>query len=418
MNDALYKKFPETPGVYLMKNASGTIIYVGKAGNLKRRVSSYFLLARPKPGEGGRPPSFVKTSEGRHDSRIEQLVKTIHSIEIRQTDTALEALILESQLIKEYQPTYNVLEKDDKSFLYVEITDERFPRVLLVRGKDNPKSSAFGPFTSGSSLREALKIVRRIFPWSTHLPEQVGTLKRECLECQIGLCPGTCIGAIERDAYLRNIRNIKRFFEGKKKKILTALEKDMSSASKKLQFEEAEKIKWQIFALQHIRDVAFLKNDDLEPKLEGVGTSVRIEGYDISNISGTSAVGSMVVFENNKPNKAEYRKFRIRGANEPNDVGMLKEVLERRLENKWPLPQLIRIDGGLGQVSMARNVLRKFKLDIPVVGLAKGPERKNNFLIGRIPEGIKKEILIRVRDEAHRFAIRYHKKLRSKNFLE
>ncbi len=409
MNDnKFYKNLPETAGVYLMKDKTGSIIYVGKAGNLRRRVSSYFTRPLLRQGSGGQA----------HDSRIEQLVKSIKKIDIRQTDSALEALILEAELIKKHQPMFNVREKDDKSFLYVEITKEKFPRVRLVRGKDNPQGVCFGPFTSSSSLREALKIVRRIFPWNTHSENEIGKLKRECLECQIGLCPGTCVGAIDRRKYLKNIAKLKLFFEGKKKKIIAELTKDMSRTSKNLEFEEAEKIKRQIFALQYIRDVAFLTNDNLEPKIENSVEKIRIEGYDISNISGTSAVGSMVVFHNEKPDTSEYRKFKIRTLGEPNDVGMLKEILERRFHNAWPLPNLILIDGGLGQVSAAKHVLRKFKHTIPIVGIAKGPGRKNNFLIGRIPEGVRKETLIRVRDEAHRFAIAYHKKVRSRNSLK
>ena len=393
-----YKNLPETPGVYLMKNGTGEIIYIGKAGNLKRRVSSYFL--RP------------------HDSRIEKLVTHIAKIDIQQTDSALESLILESELIKKHQPIFNVREKDDKSFLYVEITKEKFPRVRLVRGKDNPQGTRFGPFTSSSNLREALKIVRRIFPWNTHSANEIGKLKRECLECQIGLCPGTCVGKIDRKTYFKNIANIKLFFGGKKKKIIAGLEKEMAKASKALEFEEAERMHRQIFALQHIRDVAFISDSPIGNWKLKIGNSAkRIEGYDISNISGTSAVGSMVVFENDKPNKTEYRKFRIRGGNTPNDIGMITEILERRFENKWPLPNCILIDGGLGQVSAARKVLRKYKHDIPIVGLAKGPKRKNNFVVGHIPAGIKKETLIRVRDEAHRFAIIYHKKVRSREAL-
>ncbi len=396
MEPETYKNFPETPGVYLMKNAAGSIIYVGKAGNLRRRVSSYFM--RP------------------NGSRIEQLVKTIATIDVRQTDSALEALILEADLIKKHQPIFNVREKDDKSFLYVEITKEKFPRVLLARGKDAESGYRFGPFTSASSLRAALKILRRIFPWNTHPEYEIGKLARECLECQIGLCPGTCVGTIDRNAYLKNIDKLKLFFEGGKKKIIAALEKEMAASSRKLEFEEAEKIRRQLFALQHIRDVAFINSEDFQLPTSNV-RPLRIEGYDISSISGTSAVGSMVVFEGSKPNKSEYRKFKIRGGNSPDDVGMITEVLERRFGNKWPLPDCILIDGGLGQVSAARRVLAKYNLTIPIVGIAKGPKRKNNFLIGKIPDGIKKETLIRVRDEAHRFALAYHKNLRSRNSL-
>jgi excinuclease ABC subunit C len=399
----LWKNLPDSPGVYVMKDALGEILYVGKAGNLKRRVSSYFL--RP------------------HEYRLERLVQSIDKIQIHKTDTAIEALILEAELIKKLKPPYNVREKDDKSFLFIEITKEKFPRVLLTRGKEkleleHGKSTFFGPFTSATNIREALKILRRIFPWSTHPPEKIGTLKRPCFEYEIGLCPGTCVNAISREDYMRNIQNLKLIFQGKKEKILKSLNKDMKMAAKKEEFERAVELRRQIFALNHIRDVSLIQEEG--PAFHA--TKSRIEGYDISNISGTSSVGSMVVFINGYPDKNEYRKFRIKTLTGANDVGMLKEVLRRRFSHagesgSWPLPNLILIDGGTGQVHGAQKVLNEIGLNIPVVGIAKGAERKRNDLIGRKPEGVDLETLIKVRDEAHRFAISYHKKLRDKRFL-
>jgi len=419
-----YKSLPETPGVYIMKDAGGRVLYVGKAGNLRRRVSSYF--ERP------------------HDIRIQTLVTKIKRIDHENTDTALEALILEAELIKKLRPPFNVREKDDKSFLYVEITKEKFPRVLLVRGKDAERGLRFGPFTSASSVREAMRILRRIFPWSTHAPEVIGKLKRPCFDYEVGMCPGTCIGAITREEYAHTIDHLKLFLEGKKKAVLRLFEKDMASASKKLDFEKAERLRRRIFALRHIQDTAFIsENEVLLPAAVGPGSAsskgggplYRIEGYDISNISGTAAVGSMVVFENGVPNKDEYRKFKIKSIFEPNDVGMLTEVLERRFAHRsdgsgrnaggreglvhagWRLPDLILIDGGLAQANAAKKVLLRAGLRIPMLGIAKGAERKRNDIIGGIPKGVRKDTLIRVRDEAHRFAIGYHKKLRGQNFL-
>lgn len=451
----VYKNLPKTPGVYIMKNAKGEILYIGKAVNLKRRVSSYFLRA--------------------HDYRIEKLVSLIKKIDYQKTDTGLEALILESKLIKKHQPPFNVLEKDDKSFLYVEITKEKFPRVLLVRGKDklnqsissNLKPSArgarlsdrqgsssggktynlyYGPFTSSSALREALKIIRRIFPYSTHdsktlLAKPYTPYPKPCFDFSIGQCPGTCIGAVSQKDYAKTIRNIKLFFSGKKHQILKSLEKEMKQASKELEFEKAEKIRRQIFALKHIEDTAFISEDSyLKPNTYNLKPSFRIEGYDISNLSGTSAVGSMVVFVNGKPDKNEYRKFKIKTVKGPDDTGMLKEVLSRRFEHKdWSFPNLILVDGGRGQINAAKLVLAEAKIKIPVVGIAKGPKRNKNEFVGgyqkpfllsthltndRQINGIKpktqisKKVLIQVRDEAHRFAISYHKKLRSHQTLD
>jgi len=427
LKERVAKRFPETPGVYTMygtplrlpgmrsgtlrrssreaSEAKGKILYIGKAGNLRRRVSSYFLKA--------------------HDARIERLMQEVREITYEETDTALEALILESKRIKEHHPVYNILEQDDKSFLHVAITTrEEFPRVLLVRGKDLSSSKTFGPFTSASSIREALRILRRIFPWHIHRLEggKVGRLQehsRPCFDYEVGLCPGTCVGAVDKAEYRKNVRRLVSIFEGKKSKVVRELEREMEKASRALEFEKAVKLRKQIFALKHIQDIAligepeFPKTYNLQPK-----TYARIEGYDISNISGTSAVGSMVVFVNGAPDKNEYRKFKIRTTVQPDDVGMLKEVLRRRFKNSWQLPSLILIDGGRGQVNAAKEVLGEANLQIPIVGIAKGPERKKNDIIGKVPACVSLATLIRVRDEAHRFAIAYHKKLRRKRFLE
>lgn len=430
--ESLYKNLPETSGVYIMKNAKGEILYIGKAVNLKRRVSSYFQRA--------------------NNYRIEKLVSQIKKIDYKKTDTGLEALILESDLIKKHQPPFNVLEKDDRSFLYVEITKEKFPRVLLVRNKDKLKveqthrelAEWYGPFISGSSIREALKIIRRIFPFSIHTNDTIQKIRRHpnelkktsehsglfvvlgrsnhpCFDYSLGLCPGTCIGKITEKDYAKNIKNIKLFFAGKKKKILESLKKEMKTLSKNLEFEKAEKTKHQIFALQHIQDTAFISESEvIRPKL--LVNSHRVEGYDISNISGTSAVGSMVVFVNGKPNKNEYRKFKIYTVKGPDDTGMIKEVLSRRLKHAppaggWPLPDLILIDGGRGQINAAKSALAEADLKIPVIGIVKGAERKRNDIIGLAPKWIDKKTLIQIRDEAHRFAISYHKNLRNRNLL-
>ena len=369
-----YKSFPETPGVYIMKDSAGKILYVGKAGNLRRRVSSYF--ERP------------------HDVRIQTLVRHIATIDHRDTDTAIEALILEAELIRKNLPPFNVKEKDDKSFLYIEITKEKFPRVLLVRGKDitgedDKQGRRFGPFTSASNAREALRVLRKIFPWSTHDPKKIGTFKRPCFDYEIGLCPGTCIGTISRTDYLKNIARLKLFLQGKKTRVIRSLERDMTVAGKKLAFERAAKLRGQVFALKHIEDTAFISDSEIVMPKTGAlpAHSFRIEGYDISNISGTSAVGSMVVFENGKPDKNEYRKFKIRTVVGSNDVGMLTEVLTRRFKRTdWPMPDLVLIDGGLPQTNAAYRIMRSAGAKIPIVGLAKGPEREAKRYHWRSPE--------------------------------
>jgi excinuclease ABC subunit C len=386
------KNFPESPGVYLMKNKQDEILYIGKAGNLRRRVSSYFLKSQ--------------------EERIEKLLNEVSKIDYKLTDTAIEALILEANLIKKFKPKYNVREKDDKSFLYVLITFEKFPRVLLVRGKDINlyHGEFFGPFTSASNIREALKIIRKIFPYNLH-PENKIPQKKPCFDYQIGLCPGTCIGEISQKDYNQTIKNIKLFLKGQKNKILKNLEKEMKKFAKREEFEKANKIKKQIFTLNHIKDIALISENEISEK----ENNFRIEGYDISNISGKFAVGAMVVFVNNKPQKSEYKKFKIKNVNEINDFKMLEEILKRRFMHfDWQMPNLILIDGGLGQIGIAKKVLKSFNLNIPVVGIAKGPKRNKNEFIGSIPKEISQKVLVRVRDEAHRFALLYHRQLRNK----
>jgi len=407
-------KFPKTPGVYLMKNTAGKIIYVGKATSLRDRVKSYF----------DRP----------HDVRIEKLVAEISEIDFKKTPTVIEALILEANLIKKYLPKYNVKEKDDRSFLYVAISKEKFPRIFLLRGLELKRmtskekkqiSNLFGPYTSASSLRAALDILRRrIFPFR----DCVIMPKRPCLHYHLKQCPAPCADLISQKDYRRLIRHLILFFEGKKEKIIKNLKKEMIRASRQEDFEKAARLRNQIFALEHIQDVAIIKSDEIKNRTEKFGINVfgRIEGYDISNISGTSATGSMVVFENGKPNKNEYRKFKIKTLTTPNDVGMMKEVMSRRLKHtvEWPLPGLILVDGGWGQINAVREILSEKKIKIPVLGIAKGFDRKQDRLIAdpKNPELVRvaelhKDILLHVRDEAHRFAIGYHKLLRRKKLF-
>ncbi len=419
-----YDHLPQTPGVYLMRDERGRILYVGKAANLRRRVSSYFQRPRLHQGSGGQA----------HDARLERLVREVARVGYRKTETALEALILEAELIKRHQPPYNILEKDDTSFLFVEVTREEFPRVLLVRGRQPAAGRRFGPFTSAAALREALHLLRKIFPWSVHpstgrRTSEHGKPGRACLDYELGLCPGTCVGAIDRDAYSRNIRHLVQLLEGKRSTVVRELEREMRLSSDREEYERAAELRRQLFGLRHIQDVALIGESEIVGKARR-GRGLRIEGYDVSNISGTAAVGAMVVFTGGKPDRDEYRKFRIQTFSEPNparsaggDTGMLKEVLSRRFSRArradgWQLPDCILIDGGRGQVNVARRVLEEHGLKIPVVGIAKGPARKKNEFVGKIPGGVDEQTLIRVRNEAHRFAISYHRRVRQSMSLK
>jgi len=415
-------KLPDEPGVYLMKNARGEVIYVGKATSLKRRVASYFL----------------KNIDETRGERIEQMVKEIRSIDYIVKPTVIEALILEANLIKYYFPPYNVKDKDNKSFLYLAITKEDFPKPLLVRGNElgddatKKYKAVFGPYTSPRSLRAALDLIRKAIPWSTcDSPVVRGTVyevrpSKACFYYHLHQCPGVCVGAISKQDYAKIMRDLIKFFSGKKDDLLKQYKREMKAASKAQRFEEAAEIRNKIYFLEHIQDIAILKREDndVDKIREGeapINIFGRIEGYDISNISGTSSVSSMVVFEDGAPAKAEYRKFRIKSVVGSNDVACMRETLMRRFRNSWRKPDLILIDGGLPQVNAALQVVRHFGLGIPVVGLAKGPDRKkdelicdhNNLEICKLCER-HKDILVRVRDEAHRFAIAYHRKVRGR----
>lgn len=390
--ERIVKKIPASSGVYIFKNKEGDIIYIGKATNLNRRVKSYFV--------------------GK-DIKSRKIKEEVTDIDYEITETNIEALIREADLIKKYKPSYNIKENDDRSFLYVGITKDEYPIIEIIRGKDLKKEknrSVFGPFVYSSEIRSALKIIRRIFPYSTHKKERINT-GRPCFYYQINICPGTCVGEISKSEYLENIKNIELFFKGGKKKIITKLKKEMKEASKELKFEKAKELKRKIDALTYIQETALIgkKRNDSD-------NYIRIEGYDISNISGNFSVGSMVVFKGNIPYKKDYRLFKIRSVIGPNDTEMIKEVIERRFNNDWIIPHLIIVDGGVGQVNTVKNVLSEKGLNIPVIGIAKGKDRKKEELVGDKTE-INKETLLKVQGEAHRFAINYHKKLRNNNFL-
>lgn len=395
-----------------MKDEHGAVIYVGKAASLKRRVRQHF--ERP------------------HSPFIADMTARVRSIDYIEKQTALEALILEANLIKYYWPKYNILQKDNKSFMYLAITDEEFAKPVLVRGTDIDETSAkkykavFGPYTSTGSLKAALDLVRRAFPWSQCDPNQ----KRACFNVHLKLCPGVCINAVDKKVYQKTIRDLTRFFEGKKEDILKQYTRDMKKASKEKRYEEAAQLRNKIYFLEHIQDVAVLKREDndvdrIKPGEAPVNLFGRIEGYDISNISGTSQVASMVVFESGAPAKNQYRKFRIRTVFGSDDVASIRETLMRRFKHaEWRKPDLILIDGGLAQVRVAEEVLRQMEIQVPVVGIAKGAERKRNDIVCskvsiELCNVCKQyvDLLAQVRDEAHRFAIAYHKKVRARKFL-
>ena len=435
------QNLPRTPGVYLFRGAKGSVLYVGKATVLRTRVASYFQ--KRKKGET-RP--------------IEEAMDQVVTIEAIKTETVIEALMLEAVLIKKYWPKYNVLGKDGRSFLYVGVTRDDFPKVLLIRGKqlddgeyDEKKDfvALFGPYTQATSIRNALKIVRKIFKFSSCKPPKTtssrgGTTRdpertaisrdpslrrddvpkgRACFYRGIGLCPGVCTGEIKKRPYRKTIRHLIKFFQGKRKEVIIDLKKEMKKASELLDFERAGELRNQIRSLEHIHDIAVLGAERHGLKRADIAIDVfgRIEGYDISNIQGKYAVGSMVVAVGGHPEKQEYRKFTIKDVEGSHDVAMLEEVIRRRFtHDDWERPELLLIDGGLPQVNRVKKVLRELEIEIPVVGIAKGAARKKNqFIIPKqkktIQEDLKQiarlytHILIALRDESHRFAQSFYR---------
>jgi excinuclease ABC subunit C len=397
-------KLAKEPGVYFFLRKK-EILYIGKATNLSDRVKSYFL----KDLINSRGPLIL------------DMVTQSTSIKYQKTDSILEALILEANLIKKHQPKYNTKEKDNKSFNYVCITKEDVPKVLIKRGRNlinrnTPPvfKEVFGPFPSGIVLKEAMKIVRRIFPY---VDEQSSKKNNAQFYSQLGLSPDTQKIKIDILAYRKNIKNLVLFFQGKKKNIVKNLRKEMMNLAKNKEFEKANEVKKKIFALNHINDIALLKEESKTDQIDNL--HFKIEAYDIAHMSGKNMVGAMVVVEDKKLNKNKYRKFIIRTVDRADDTKALAEILERRfMHNEWNMPDLIVVDGSLAQINRAKQVLKNIKISIPVVSVVKDDRHKAKMIIGneKIINEFKKEILL-ANTESHRFAVNFHKQKRNKTFI-
>jgi len=422
------KLLPLTPGCYLYKDRDKKIIYIGKAKIIRKRVSQYFL------------------------NKLDLNLKTLKMIENAvyisyiETDNELEALILESNLIKKYKPKYNILLKDDKRYAWIKITNDQFPKIERVREKLDDGAKYFGPYPSGRTIIALLSNLRKIFPYRTCnlkiYEDQKITKSRLCIFYDINLCPGPCDSLISSKDYMKNIKNIEKFLSGEKYSMVKKLERQMLIESKKENFEKAGDLKKRIdqinYVTQNIKvdfgdDENIFKNKReidniaaLKELFEAIGVKYktgRVECYDISNIQGKFPVSSMVVFRKGDMAPSYYRKFKIRSQDTPNDPLMMGETLERRFTHKEydesfsEIPDLVIVDGGKTQLNSGVSVLKKLNLDIPIVGLAKKreeifrPGEKDPILIGYHERS---HLLIRrIRDEAHRFAITFHRKLRS-----
>lgn len=399
------KKFPLSSGVYLFLDKNKRVLYIGRAVSLKRRVLNYFGV--------------------NIDPRIREMVALTKDLKYFKTDSLLEAVILEANLIKKCWPKYNVKDKDDRSFVYIAIDEsEDFSKPVVLRGQEiknsirfvnwrtenkfkNKNLRIFGPYQSLSLVNNALKIIRRIFPYSTCAPredsEKTGKIPKPCFNYQIGLCPGKCVGAISRKDYRKNMENIVLLLRGKNKKLVEKLKKENPDKAK---------------ALQHIQDVTLVSEQEIgNQQPESEYFAKRIEAFDISHLSGKETVGAMAVFINNEPANDQYRKFLVKTAGN-NDLAALEEIIRRRLRHKeWPRPDFVLIDGGRPQVNHIFNVLKNEQARISLAGISKFGGDKLVFPVGTkkpvksIIEAQKK-VLLKLRDEAHRFAITFSRQKR------
>ncbi len=389
-------KIPDTPGVYRFKRGK-EILYIGRATSLKDRVRSYF-------------------SEDLISSRgmlLVDMVTQADRVEWQETGSVLEAMIVEALLIKQHQPLYNTKEKDNKSFNHIVVTDEMFPRVLVVRGKEiedhtfseAPIKESFGPFPQGGELKKALQIIRKIFPFRDTCEPRQG---KPCFNRQIGLCPGVCTGEISSSAYQKHIGRLSLFLQGKQKVLLQTLKKEMKSAARKKEFEYAGELKRTLFSLQHIQDVSLIGK---EKSFQSGGSTPRIEGYDVAHTAGTHTVGVMVAMIGGIMDRKAYRTFNIQTVTN-DDIGALRELLTRRLAHEeWGLPDIIVLDGGsVHQQTGERMVREMLDLSIPVVSVSKDSAHRAQKIHGN-PRLIKKneDAFLLVNHEAHRFALRAHR---------
>jgi excinuclease ABC subunit C len=409
--DILPKKIPNTPGVYFFLGRNRKVLYIGKATSLKNRIRSY----------------FDRNIREKRSAVIEKMIGEAKNVEWTPTDSVLEAMLLETNLIRTQRPEFNTRSKDDKSFNHVAITKEKFPRILIVRGKeiseigDKDYLAVYGPYPAGSLFKEALKILRRLFQYYDKDASEINArnthtskIRKGKLDFnkQIGLYPERT----DPKEYKKTIRHIMLFFEGKKEKLIAELRKEMLKNASKELFEEANAIKRKIFALEHIQDVSLIRD---ESRVYVDDRTLRIESYDVAHMHGDNMVGTMVVTDANKNAlKSEYRKFSIRGFDSSNDTGALAETLNRRLKHtEWGKPDLVVVDGGVAQKNIANKVLKKHQIIVPVVSVVKDEKHKPKKILG-VKKYIEKykEAILFANFEAHRFAINYHRDKRRKQF--
>lgn len=412
INANIKKQIPQKSGIYIFSKGK-TPIYIGKAANLKKRLAQYF-----RKNSGG---------------KIGALIHEATNIRWEEAESETEALVKEAELIKRHIPKYNVLMRDDKNYFYVAITKENFPRIFITHQPGALKAAFIGPFTSGRHLKTALRAIRTSFPYCTCKKSH----KRPCLHSSIGRCPGYCClqnkffheGDFKQ--YRENVSYIAAILRGRQRSILRNLKRSMRRAAETQDFERAARLRNQVYSIGNIFSHTRVQNLEtkfpsskikrtLQAVLKTKKDIRRVEGYDISHISGREATGSMVVFIDGRPSKSDYRKFKIKTIFESNDVAMLKEVLRRRLDHpEWKYPDLMLIDGGKQQLNATLSVMGRRGRGIFVAGLAKREEelhlkkQKRSVPLSTLPNHTA-FFFQRVRDESHRFAKKYHHILRKK----
>ena len=423
-------QFPKLPGVYLMKDGRGRVLYVGKAKDLRARVSSYF-----------QDSANLLNTRG---PEIAAMAAKVVDVDFLECDTEVDALLQENRLIKDIQPPYNEQLKDDKSFPYLEITTgDDFPGVLVTRSPRAKGTKLYGPFTSAGGLRDAVNALQKVFKYRTcELDIRVDDDKRRffrpCLLYNINRCTAPCADKIGREDYRRDIERLKRFMVSKRSVVLREMEKEMKAAAEALAFEEAARVRDRIKAIQSLALSGDVDQDvqpevfyvdpakgleRLEKILELEHTPRIIEGIDIANLQGDESVGSLVCFIDGRPLKSGYRRFRIKTVSGQDDYAMIREVVQRRYrhaaEGEEMYPDVILIDGGLGQLHAALEACGDMFVKPPmVISLAKREEeiyiqaRKRPLRLPRNDAALR--LLQHVRDEAHRFAQHYHHILRRK----
>jgi excinuclease ABC subunit C len=423
------KQFPNTAGIYLMKDAQGRVLYVGKAKNLRARAGSY----------------FQKTAAD--DKRICDWIGEVADIEYLAADSEVDALLMEARLVKDIQPRYNRDLKDDKSFPYLQITTgEDFPRVNFTREPKDRGVKLYGPFPRAKTLRGAIQVLQRIFKFRTcslDIEEDDARWRwfRPCLLHSIDQCTAPCNLRIDREAYRKDIRRLQLFLDGKKEVVLKEMEDEMRAASKELQFEKAARLRDEMRSLQNLNlrgnlaDHAQPEVFYVDPRrgLKGLKQVLKldsvprtIDGVDIAHLAGNEMVGSLVRFVDGLPFKPGYRRYRIKSVTGIDDFASIREVVTRRIqslrEHDEPFPDLWLIDGGKGQLNSALAAFDALKIAPPtVISLAKReeeiyiPGRSDPIVLGRRSFALR--LLQYVRDEAHRFAQHYHHLLRTKRTL-